>query len=132
MERKKDLFRRAPAERAHREVIVLSVPNSELFLEVLKRIELVRSIEVFVIFSMAALDLTVVSGRKRLDEFMTNSKLSQRSFKQCFFIGALGVQTIGKLEAVVRLNAFDGIRKALYTMFDELRRGKGVVLLKCF
>ena len=85
-------------------------------MEVLKGIELMRGIEVFIVFTMASLNLAVVPGRKGLYELMTNTEFPQCSFKQCFFIGSLGVQTIGKLETVVRLNTLDGIRKALHTM----------------
>ena len=79
-----------------------------------------RCIEVFVVFPVAAFDLTVVSGRVWLDELMTNPELTQRSFKESFFVGALGVQTIGKLEAVIGLDALDGVSKAFYAMLDEL------------
>ena len=109
-----------PDERAHGEVVILSVPNSKLVLEVLERIEFMGSVEVFVVLSVTPFDLTIMPGCKRFDEFMANTELSQRSFKQGFFVRALGVQSIGKLEAVIGLYAFDGIRKAFYTMLNEL------------
>ena len=40
-ERKESLFRGAPVEGTHREVIVFSVPDSKLFPEVVERIKLV-------------------------------------------------------------------------------------------
>ena len=80
-ERKKNVFRREPVERAHGEVVVLSVPNGELLLEVLKGIKLMRSIEVFVIFPVAALDLAVMPGSVGFNEFVANTEFPQRSFK---------------------------------------------------
>lgn len=52
---------RMPVERVHWEVAVLSVLNGELFLEVLKGIERVRSIQVFVVLAVAALDFAVIN-----------------------------------------------------------------------
>ena len=66
-ERKESLFRRTPAERTHREVIILSIPDSQLLPEVLERKELVGSVEVFVVFTMAALDFPVMSWCVRLN-----------------------------------------------------------------
>ena len=63
-------------KRAHGEVIILSVPNRKLHLEVLKREEFVGCIEVFVIFSVAPFDLTVMSGSIRLNEFMADAEFS--------------------------------------------------------
>ena len=69
-----------PVERTHGEIVVFSVPDRELLLEVLKGIEFMGSVKVFVVLTVASLDLTVVSGRIRLDEFMPNAELLQRCF----------------------------------------------------
>ena len=87
--RRKSLFRREPAERTHGEVIVLSVPDSKLPLEVAEGKELVIGIKVFIVFAMAALDLAVVPGSEGLDTFVLNTKLIQRYFKERFLICAL-------------------------------------------
>ena len=78
-------------------------------------------IEVFVIFTMAALDLPVVSRREGLNAFVLDAKLIQRNFKECFLVRTLRVEPICELGAVVRLDAFDSIREAFHTMLNELR-----------
>ena len=55
----------------------------------------------------------------------------QRHFKERFLVGGLRVEPVGKLKAVIRLDTLNGIRKAFDTMFEELRRRIGIVLLKC-
>ena len=66
--RRKDLLGRVPVERTHREIVVFSVPDGKLFLEVLKGIELVRSIEILIVFAVATLDLTVVTRREDFND----------------------------------------------------------------
>ena len=84
--RKEGLFRREPGERAHREIIVFSVPDGKLFLEVVEGKELVGSIEVFVIFAVAALYFTVMSGRIRFNELVLNTKPLQSYLKERLFV----------------------------------------------
>ena len=69
---------------------------------------------------MAALDFTVMPGRVRLNELMSNPELTESSFKESFFVRTLSVQAIGKFRTVVGLDAFNGIREAFHTMLDEL------------
>ena len=90
------------------------------------------SIEGFVIFSMAALDLTVMPGRERLNAFVLNTKAIQRYFKERFLVGAPRVEAVGKLGAIVRLNTLDGVREAFHTMLDELRGRIRTVLFEGF
>ena len=71
---RQDLFGRFPVERAQGEIVVLALPDSELSREVGKREELVRSIEILIIFSMTALHFTVVAGRVRTDEFVLDAE----------------------------------------------------------
>ena len=78
------------------------------------------SIEVFVVFAMAALHLPVVSGSERFNAFVLNTKPIQRYFKERFLVGTLGIEPIGKLRAVVRLDTLNGIRKAFYAVLNEL------------
>ena len=78
---RKGLLRRAPVEGAHGKTIVLFIPNRKLSLEVIKGIELVRGIEVFVVLAVAPLDLPVVSGSEDSDSFMSNTEFLQRSLE---------------------------------------------------
>ena len=89
-------------------------------MEVVKEKELMDSIEVFVVFAMAALHLPVVSGSERFNAFVLNTKPIQCNFKERFLVGALSVEAIGKLRAVVRLDTFNGIREAFYAVLNEL------------
>ena len=81
-ERKEDSFGRVPVERSHGEVIILPLSDSELLFEVLKRIELVASIEFLIILPMTAFHFPVVPGCERPDQLMLNAKLRQCCFKQ--------------------------------------------------
>ena len=65
--RKKDVFWGLPVEWSHREVVVLTLSDSELFLKVCEVIELVASIELLVIFSVASFYLTVMPWCVRLN-----------------------------------------------------------------
>ena len=78
---RKGLLRRTPVEGAHGKTIVLFIPNRKLSLEVIKGIELVRGIEVFVVLAVAPLDLPVVSGSEDPDSFMSNTEFLQRSLE---------------------------------------------------
>ena len=59
-ERVQDLFRRAPVERTHREIVICPFSYGELLFEVLKRIEAMQSVELFVVLAVTALHFTVV------------------------------------------------------------------------
>lgn len=131
-ERREDLYRRVPVEWAHGESIVFSVPNSELFLEVVEGEELVVGVKILVVFAVTAFDLAVVPGRIGLNKLMPNAKVFQRYFKKCFLVGALWIQPVCKLWAIICLDAFNGIGEALDTVLYELRGRIGIMFLKGF
>ena len=93
-------------------------------------IELVRGIEVFVVFAVAALDLAVMAGRVDLNELVPDTQLVKRSLKERRAIGFGAGHLGGKLRAVVRLYALDHVGELLYAMPDELSGGVGVVVLE--
>ena len=66
-ERKKNVLRRLPVERSHREVVILTLSDSELLFKIGKAIEFVASIELLVIFPVAAFYLSVMLRCIRLD-----------------------------------------------------------------
>ncbi len=131
-ERKKDFFRRTPTEWAHGKIIVDSVPDSKLHLEVVEGKELVEGIEVFVVFAVTALDLTVMPGSERFNAFVMNTKAIERYFKERFLVGALRVEAVCKLGAIVCLDALNSIRKAFHTMLNELRGRIRIMLFEGF
>lgn len=58
----------------HREGILFAFPEGELLFKVVKRVELVRGVEVFVALTMAALHLAVMPGSIRFDQFVANAE----------------------------------------------------------
>ena len=67
----------------HRKPIVITAVNSQLSLEIIELIELMRSIEVFVVLAMGTFNLTIMSGREGSDELVADTTLFERSLKQC-------------------------------------------------
>ena len=66
-ERRKNVFWGFPVERSHRKVVILALSDSELLFKVSKAIELVASIKLFIVLSVATFYLTIVLGRIRTD-----------------------------------------------------------------
>ena len=83
-----------------------------------------RSVEVFVILAMAALDFTVMPRGKRSDAFVLDAKLSQGTLEQRGTNGFRSVHFICEFRSVVSLDTFNRIRKALDTMSDKGSGGK--------
>ena len=71
-------------------------------------------------------------GGEGLNAFVLNAKSIQRHFKECSLVGALRVEPVGKLGAVVGLDTFNSIWKAFHTMLNELRRRIRVVFIEGF
>ena len=71
--KKEGVFRGDPVERTDGEIVVLSLSSGELGLEVGERIELVGSIEFFVVLSVTALHLAIVPGSIRTNGFVPDA-----------------------------------------------------------
>ena len=56
-------------------MIVGTLPNSQLLLKILERVKVMRGIEFFIVFTVASLNLSVVSWGIRLNEFVADTKL---------------------------------------------------------
>ena len=128
--RRKDLFRRAPAEGTHREVVVFVLPDSKLFLKVFEGIELVGSVEILIIFAVAAFYLPVVTRREDFDELVADTQFFKCALKESrpLFLGA--VHPGREFCAVICLDALDGIRELLHTVPNEYGRRVRIVLFK--
>lgn len=63
----KEVDRRKPSERPHRQVVGTAVMNRELFLKISQREERVERIKSFLVLSVAALYFAVMSGCVRTD-----------------------------------------------------------------
>ena len=118
----KNEFWRLPVERTHGEIVILSLSGGKLLLEVLEAVELAAGIKLFIIFSVAAFDLSVVPWSKGPDPLVPDTELLQRLLKQ----GGLWIfcagHRIGKFRTIVRLDALYGIRKFLYHILQKLHR----------
>ena len=128
--RKKHGLRWHPVERSHREIIILPLSYSKLFLKVSKGIKLVRSIEFFIILAMATLHLAIVSGCKRADQFVWDLHLWKCFFKKSLLSCSLWIQPICKLKSVIRLYTLNLKWELFNNMKKKLRRRISVMLLK--
>ena len=117
-ERKKDSFRRLPVEWSHREIVVLSLADGQLLYEAIERIKLMRCIKLFVILSMTAFHLAVMSGRERPNLLVLYSQLSQCLLKECLCLSFAIAHLVGELKSIIRLDAHYGI----WEMFNHMYR----------
>lgn len=93
-------------------MIVGPFTNGKLLLQVLKREKTMGRIERLVVFPVAALHLVVVVRRVRLNEFVVDAKLFQSVLEQGRFRLFAVCKAIGKLKAVVGLDALDGLEES--------------------
>ena len=89
----------------HGEVVGAAVVERKLLGEVIQREEGVTGIKALLVLSMASFHLAVVARRVRTDELMTDTKLSSSFLKQGRDLSLTVGETVGKLKAVVRLDA---------------------------
>ena len=80
--------------------------NGELLCKVIQRVKVVARIETFLILTVAALDFAIVPRRIRADQLVPDAQLGGCLFKQRRQITFAVGKTVGKLKAVVRLDAF--------------------------
>lgn len=88
-------------------------------------------IEPFVILSMAAFHLPVMSGRIGADHFMPYPMFLQAFLKKGWLI-PMRSKTVGELRSIVRLDTFDRTGKYLDKVLHELCGRIGAVFLKSF
>ena len=104
--------------------------GGELFSKIVKRIETVRRIKFFIIFSVTAFYFAVMSWRERPDLFMLDTKLFKRFFEECRRPFPAVPHLICKLKSVICLNAFYDVWELLYYVFQENGRGICVFFLE--
>ena len=104
-----------PSQRTHRKVIIVpTVIQFQLIAEVLKRVKRMGGIETLVIFTVTAFNLTVMSGRKGLDQLMFYSVLHKSDLKDGRLIGtAIRAETFGKFLSIVSLYTLNRAWKSL-------------------
>ena len=101
-----ELVGRKPVKRPHGQVVGTAIVDSKLLCEIVQRIEGMAGIKAFLILAMAALDFVVMARGIRMNELVPNAQLGSSLFKQCWQITFAAGEAIGKLGAVVCLNAF--------------------------
>ena len=113
-------------------MIVLSAVNSKLLFEIKKRIKFMRSIEVFVIFSVRTFYLAIMARSKRLDELVPDAESVQLTLKQVRHRRLIGKESLGKFSAIVGLDTEDLKRSGFDQVFQKDGRRIRAVLLKGF
>ena len=103
----REVVGRKAEERSHREVVGELVVDGELTSEVIRGIKGVGRIEALLIFSMAAFDLAVVPGSIGTNELVSDAELSSCVLKQGGNIPFGVGKAVGKLKAVVGLDALN-------------------------
>lgn len=129
---RKDSFRRPPVEWPHGEIVILPLPDSQLPGEVIEGIEGVAGVELFVVLSVTAFHLAVMSRCKGTDLLVPDAELSQCFLKECQWFFLTVAHFVGKLKSIIRLDTFNGIRKLFYHMLDKLGGRIGTLLLEGF
>ena len=86
-------------------------------------------IKPFIVFPVAAFHFSVVSGRIRPDQLVTDAVAFQMYLKEGGLV-SVGSKAVGKLWPIVRLDAFNGKRKRFHQVFHEHGRGISAVLIK--
>ena len=77
-----------------------------------------RVVEQSLVFSMAAFNLSVMSGSIRTNELVANAEVLRCFLKQSLFIFEAFGETIGEFKAIVSLHAFNLYAKPLKTLYD--------------
>ena len=81
--------------------------GSELPTKVGERVEAVCVVEPFLIFSVAALDLAVVAGRIRANQFVTDVQVGGSGLEERLAAAVLDGEAVGELGAIVGLDTLD-------------------------
>lgn len=101
-----------------------------MFHEIIKRIEAMRSIKFFVIFSVTEFYFAVMSWCERSDLFMLDTKFFKRFLEERRRLFLAVPHLICKLKSVICLNAFYDVWELLYYVFQEKGRGICVFFLE--
>lgn len=104
--------------------------NGELLPEVLKGMEPVGSIEVFVVLSVRTFHFAVVPRCVGTDELMPYPQLFEARLKEGKFSLVVFIEGFGELRAVVCLDTLYLERESIHEHFEELYRGVCTLFLE--
>ena len=127
----RELSGRKPAKRSHGKVAGVAVEDSEQFCKVVQRVKAVAGIKSFLVFPVAAFHLAVVAGRIGTNQLVPDTQLHGCGFKQGGQVSYAVGEAIGKLKAVVCLDARHPNPPAgipLEQLFQEAGGGAGALL----
>lgn len=105
--------------------------DSELLGEVIEGVETVTGVKALLVLPVASLDLAVMTGCVRTNELMPDTQLGSSGFKQGGQITLAVGKTVGKLKAIVCLDALHADTLAsipLEQLFQEIGGGIGGLL----
>ena len=109
-----------PVQGAHGKVIIASVVNGKLPPEVLKGMETVGSIKVFIVLPVRTFHLAVVSRRVGADELMPYPQLFEARLKERKLSFLVFIKGFDELHAVVRLDTLYLEGECFQEHFEEL------------
>lgn len=113
-------------------MIVGTLTNGQLLPKVFERVKTVGGIEFLVVFSVAALHLSIVTRCIRFDQFVLDSEACKGVLEQGWFWIPAVCKAIGKLKSIVCLDALDRIRKPFYAVLNKHRGRVCAVFRKGF
>ncbi len=105
--------------------------DSKLLCKIVQGVEGVAGVKPLLILAVAAFDLPIMAMCVRANEFVPDAQFGSRLFKQRWQVAPAVGETIGKLKAVVRLDALHLYASALipFCQFaEEVRGGIGRLL----
>ena len=124
----KELSGRTPKERPHRSVVRVGVMDGELSGEILEGEETTGGVEAPLVLSVATFHLAVMPWCVRTNELVADAQLSGGFLKQGRDVPLAFGKPIGKLKAIVGLNALNRDAPSSIPLdepFGEIGRGIG-------
>jgi len=113
-------------------VIVPPIVQLELFGEVLKRVKGMRGVEPFIVFSMTALDFSIMPGCEGTDLFVPYPIFGKALLKECQICHGGCIEAFREFRTVVSLYAFDRHRKHFDQVFQKDSGRIRVMLIERF
>ena len=121
----KGLRWRKPVEGTHRESMILTLPDSELFFKVSQGEERADRIKAFLLLPVAALHLAIMPGRVRTNQLMLDAQLSSSFLKKGLDVPFTVEKTVGKFKTVVSPDTFYSDASAGIPLHQSLQEAGG-------
>ena len=118
-------------EGAHRESMILTLPDSELFFKVSQGEEIADRIKAFLVLPVAALRLAIMPGCVRTNELVLDTKIKSSFLKKGLDVPFTVGKTVGKFKIVVSPDTFYSDASAgipLHQPLQEVGGGVGGLL----